>query len=366
MLHPRTGTRSYSPCLLWGLLAPAICVVLLGFQDPKTNIAFGPRKKRDPEPTISVAKPVKVGELIAQSSGVAIGALLIKRGYKMLRERIPMGHPLGIPKAVVGEGEPLDQIPSKTGMEELGYDLGQLYQTESMLWNRDITANFTMLGSGFDSTGCCGAMMNIQVIGKRSTLLRSEEESAQPTANLGELFTSGDPVVIAIQVMKPMSRRYLISRLKRGLIAWIEKDDRAEVYKMLRELRSRLKETLPSPIMAGSTLRFDMLPSGKQKSNDTAAGEVSEPVVEIILGSKSLLMMQSRVFMKQLLNMIVGPRPLSPSVKDSIGETAVEVLKLALANASMEEQTEPETIEESVNAEKEPESAPQEPSSTSN
>jgi len=63
-------------------------------------------------------------------------------------------------------------------------------------------------------------MMNIQVIGKRSTLLRSEEESAQPTANLGELFTSGDPVVIAIQVMKPMSRRYLISRLKRGLIAW--------------------------------------------------------------------------------------------------------------------------------------------------
>jgi len=209
-------------------------------------------------------------------------------------------------------------------------------------------------------------MMNIQVIGKRSTLLRSEEESAQPTANLGELFTSGDPVVIAIQVMKPMSRRYLISRLKRGLIAWIEKDDRAEVYKMLRELRSRLKETLPSPIMAGSTLRFDMLPSGKQKSNDTAAGEVSEPVVEIILGSKSLLMMQSRVFMKQLLNMIVGPRPLSPSVKDSIGETAVEVLKLALANASMEEQTEPETIEESVNAEKEPESAPQEPSSTSN
>jgi len=161
-------------------------------------------------------------------------------------------------------------------------------------------------------------------------------------------------VAIAIQVMKPMSRRYLISRLKKGLTAWVEKGDRSEVYKMLRELRSRLKESLPSPIMAGTTLRFDMLPSGKQKSNETA-GEISEPVVEIILGSKSLLMMKSRVFMKQLLNMIVGPRPLSPSVKDSIGETAVEVLKAALANTSIEEQVE-DTHKESVtepNAEKE-------------
>jgi len=62
----------------------------------------------------------------------------------------------------------------------------------------------------------------------------------------------------------------------------------------------------------------------------------TEPVVEILLENTSLAMIQSKIFMHQLLNMVVGPRPLSQSVKESIGESAVEALKAAMNSGNEE------------------------------
>jgi len=276
-------------------------------------------------------KSARFGGLLAQSAGIAAGALIVKRSYLAIRRHLQQRAQSLAKLSAVQEIQ--NATYAYSSLTALGMEPGNLFKTESVRSNEDVTEGLMLLGSGFDASGCFGSNIALKFVGTKDSLLSSIDLSGTDitqrklkklsNAALEGLAKARDPTIISMTVKKPVSSATLLRTLKDGLTSTYDKGQRGDVYQLANFITSELRPHLEKRLSIGTGLRFDILPTTKTSDQP---GELA-CMVEILLSGKTVGMLASTLFAKQLINMVVGPHPLSKGAKLIVMETANKAIE---------------------------------------
>ncbi|GAB5363077.1 hypothetical protein AAMO2058_000852600 [Amorphochlora amoebiformis] len=313
-------------------------------------------------------KPFKMGDLMAQSAGIAAGAIFLKRGVGHITRKIRERNEMKNAPEIIEEPEEKSPVLNFTR----GH--GNLFFHESMARQKDITSSMELLGSGMvDSTSglCVSSSLSVHVKGQRVGLINdatTQSLSAKEKASAAKdvfLELLASPMTITLNVLRPISKKELLKKLTSYLTAWIPRGQRRNVRSMVNEIQKDLEKNLQnSKLPVGTTIRFNMLLefTGKLSSEvPPDAGSPKEPargpIVELMVGPNVVSVVEGTSLVNQLLLMIVGPKPISKSCKQGVLSSVIKVVPLQ-EGPDLEEKVE-EEVESEAKPSEEQENKPE-------
>eukprot|EP00468_Gymnochlora_sp_CCMP2014_P006527 CAMPEP_0167755104 /NCGR_PEP_ID=MMETSP0110_2-20121227/8636_1 /TAXON_ID=629695 /ORGANISM="Gymnochlora sp., Strain CCMP2014" /LENGTH=355 /DNA_ID=CAMNT_0007641049 /DNA_START=113 /DNA_END=1180 /DNA_ORIENTATION=+ len=304
------------------------------------------KKEVVPEP-IEPQLSKNIGEVVARSAVLAAGALCVRRGVQYCNEKLSDGSVEKLRMQVYDGVSEMKQrlklfkqrlkdkfcTPSVADLKNLTDSTpkfanetkipsGNLFMGHSMLLQKDITEDLEVLTTGNQATmGCSSPLVSISFMGVKDLIVNATKAaSSTRQANLDKMQVSAafnallaleTPTVLMIQTRRPLSRSHFISILSNALTSWYPRYEAGQVKAVVKGFTKSLETFLEKKIPTGTQLRFDML----SRSPTPDEGKGLMHIVEVLIDGKPIALLQSGALKKQLLRMVMGPKPLSKSAK---------------------------------------------------